>query len=320
MLFGEHAVLYGQPAIVTAVDRYLTLTLERQVPNLAPKIHIVSEDLLDWQGTLAQLDTIPASFKYLKAALELYHVQGVLKPGFRLTIRGHRTFPSDVGLGSSAAVTAGVVALLERWVTGEFSRAKTYLQALKVVRKVATFASGADVAASIYGTTLFYHHSTLANKARVRPIIKPLQLAKPVPVQLFYVGYKTVSADVIRKVQKRFHDMPSVLTRLTNAMGEVTRCARHALQQGNLVQLGQLMRVHQGLQYSLGTSDAHLDAVLSWLNAQREVYGAKISGAGLGDCVVALCNSATTLPPTKLATLVPVAVNAHGLRWDKQTA
>lgn len=325
MLFGEHAVLYGRAAIVTAIDRYLTLSLKL---NKKPrggeaqqdiKIQLVSEDLLDWTGSLAQLDSIPDAFNYLKAALKLYAKRLALKPGFsgfKLTIKGHKNFSSKVGLGSSAAVTVGVVALLERLTSGTYSRFKIYKIALKAVHQVTKLASGADVAASTYGGTLLYQPKSLIRNQtqRSKPLISKIKLTKALPLKLFYVGYKTVTSEVILKVQQFFKDKPQLFKSLTYAMELVTRQAKVALQQGDWLKLGQLMLVHQGLQYSLSTSDKHLEALISYLNASSSVFGAKISGSGLGDCVWALSKAPITLP-LDLGIEVPVSVSARGINY-----
>ncbi|MDA3873545.1 MAG: GHMP kinase, partial [Kiritimatiellae bacterium] len=64
-----------------------------------------------------------------------------------------------------------------------------------------------------------------------------------------------------------------------------------ALRTTDQKRIGQLLNLHDGLQAALGCSDETLEYLVHQLRAHPGVLGAKISGSGLGDCVIALGNS-----------------------------
>ena len=64
--------------------------------------------------------------------------------------------------------------------------------------------------------------------------------------------------------------------------------AAQALKNNNLQALGELFNIHQGLQDALGTCNLPLAEIVYKLRADPNIYGSKISGSGLGDCVIAL--------------------------------
>jgi len=103
-----------------------------------------------------------------------------------------------------------------------------------------------------------------------------------------YSGYKTPTHEVIAKVEKKRAQCPTVFASLYNAIDCCAKNAIIAIKKKDLAQLGLLMNIHQGLQDALGVNDAVLSKLIFELRAKPNIYGAKISGSGLGDCVIGL--------------------------------
>ena len=321
MLFGEHAVLYGEPAIVAAVNRYLTISLK---PRLDRQIIINSPDFISWQGTLDQLACIPEQLNYVREALLAY--KPFLTDGMEITIDA-TNFSSRVGLGSSAAITVGLVTLLmwltnaDSWKHDQNNNVRVYKQALKIVHRISQEASGADVAASVFGGVNFYRpvhrnnedHITNTDGITSKLLIETLETALDLPIFLCYVGYKVITALVIKHVRTFFANKPSLLKAITKAIGLVVTQAKEALLVKNWHLLGELMLVHQGLQTSLATCDAKLDKIVYQLLEQDGVYGAKISGSGLGDCVLGLGHVTDSV--NLAGELIKIAISRDGLHF-----
>jgi len=71
-------------------------------------------------------------------------------------------------------------------------------------------------------------------------------------------------------------------------MGASATVAFEALSAGNYVEVGEILRINQGLMDALGVSNRVLWEIVQRLQEEPGILGAKISGSGLGDCVVAL--------------------------------
>ncbi len=98
-------------------------------------------------------------------------------------------------------------------------------------------------------------------------------------------------------------------------MGQTCEAGRSAVDSADWSQLGQLMNLYQGLMDALGVNDATLSEMIWRLRAQPGILGAKISGSGLGDCVLELGHMTETLPWES----IPVSVAATGVEISHDT-
>lgn len=273
MLMGEHAVLARKFALVCAINKRITITLTPDA-SASNKIIICDQNL----GTLTQnIDdlSIVAPFQFVISAILLF--KSKIKTGFTLEIKPE--FSSVLGLGSSAAVTVATIAVLGEWLYGRALEEKKIFKIAKVaILKVQGIGSGADIAASVYGGVLGYRTSPL----------KFIPLSNIPELTVVYCGYKKPTKEVIAVVTAAKKLQPKVYKSIFNAMHICVKQAIRAFKTSDWSSLGTLFSQHQGLQYALGVSDNTLDTLVRQLNEQPQIYGAKISGSGLGDCVIGL--------------------------------
>ncbi len=273
MLFGEHAVLCGSHAIVCAINRCITVTL---IPRNDQTINISSPLFGTCQQNITNINVVPP-FQYVSAAIETYLKQ--LKFGFDLLIESE--IPPQVGLGSSAAVTVATLSVLEQWLCSRRPNSKSLFNSAKqVVRTVQGMGSGADVAASAFGGVIAYRMSPLTIK----------QLANTPPLIVVYSGNKVLTKDVIQQVISFQNEHKNLFHHLYNSIDECVQNAVEAIKNGDWSRLGELMNIHQGIQDSIGVNNKILSELIFTLRQHPDIYGAKISGAGLGDCVIGLGN------------------------------
>ncbi len=273
MLMGEHAVLHGYPAIVSAINQRIYVTL---IPRSDNKINIVAENFgkLETDISFLSIDK-DKKFNYVLAAIiQLKHN---LISGFDLQITSD--FSDQLGLGSSAAVTVAVLAVIQKWLTAKMDLDEIYKLGIKAIHAVQHgLGSGADVAASIYGGIIVY---------QVEPLrIEPIDIVPE--ITLVYTGYKTSTVEVIKQVNQAASTAPEYFDNLYKIIGDTVESGVKCFAEQDWQQLGQLFLIHQNALRSLGVSDATIDGIIEQLKNMPTIYGAKISGAGLGDCVVAL--------------------------------
>lgn len=291
MLMGEHAVLFGHRAIACAVDKRIQVSL---IPR-ADRVVVIRSALADYQ---ADLDNLTADTRLSFVLFAIGQVSAFLPGGFELDIDSE--FSHTVGLGSSAAVTAAVVKALSVYQKEKLPRRQLFDRALAVIHGVQGRGSGTDLAASVYGGLIGY-------------TVKPQQISAlnglP-PISLFYAGYKTKTPDVLARVKEHTQAFPDLYASLYQLMNDTTVKAEDAIQQQNWVALGLLMNIYQGLMDALGVNDAALSDIVYSLRRSDAILGAKISGSGLGDCVIALGNDESlSLPYESIA----VAVSGEGV-------
>lgn len=269
MLFGEHAVLHGKRAVACAVSARLSV-------EIAPREDraVVVESGLGRHETT--LDALAPSDPFRFVLRAIADAAGELPSGFNLRIES--AIPTTVGLGSSAAVTVATMAALDAWTGRAINREALARRARHVIRSVQGGGSGADAAASIYGGVIAYRADPIA----IRP------LAQTPPIVLAYSGAKTPTPEVIRRVEASRAAMPAVFNAVFEAMHRVSEEAAASIEQRNWTRVGDLMNVGQGLMDALGVNTAELSGLVYALRAVPGILGAKISGSGLGDCVVAV--------------------------------
>lgn len=268
---GEHAVLARKTALVCALNKRIKVTL---TPDLSQQINIKDQKLGNLNIDLHELQILHP-FTFVTSAILLFKSQ--IKTGFTLEINAE--FSNVMGLGSSAAVTVATIAVLAEWLNGKpLSAKKLFKLAKKSVIQVQGIGSGADIAASIYGGVLAF--KTLPLKLIPLPVIPHLTAV--------FCGYKKPTKDVVALVNAAKQQHPKIYASIFHAMQVCVEQAMCAIKAGNWHELGQLFTKHHGLQHALGVSDQSLDQIVRQLCAQSQIFGAKISGAGLGDCVIGL--------------------------------
>ncbi len=286
MLLGEHAVLHGRRALVCAINKRITVSLS-QINN--PILRIVS-DLGTYEAPLDHLKDHP-DFRFVLDTVNQYR----LDPSFAKGYGGHgqgielkieSEFSSDIGFGSSAAVTVATHAALMQLNSGslgEFAppgratplaepfKMELFKRSLATIHRVQGRGSGADVAASVFGGAVAY---------RAEPLeIVPLK--ESFPLTAVYSGSKMKTADVIRYLEERRALNPEyyekIFDRMDASVGEVI---------ADFSQLGRMLILNQKLMEEMGLCNAALAEIIGIF--QTLETPAKISGSGLGDCAIGL--------------------------------
>ena len=273
MLMGEHAVLRGQPAIVCAISKRMRVELTPR----ADRSILLHSTLGEHETTLDELSP-NESFRFVLGAIRA--CRAGLAQGFELEIRSEMSH--QMGLGSSAAVTVAVLAALAG-AQGKAPEPRYLLDCgTKIIRKVqGGVGSGADVAASTYGGCLRY----LAEKQEVEKLSTTPQLT------VLYSGSKTPTPEVIAIVEENRKKQPQLHAELDQLIGDTVRQAFEAAARDDWATMGELMNINQGLMDALGVNNAKLAELVYALREDPNIQGSKISGSGLGDCVVGLGKS-----------------------------
>jgi len=269
MLLGEHAVLHGQPALVCAINRRITVRL---LPMEDDEVRITSARG-NYKCPIKEL-VDHAALRFVIQAIRQHADQ--LPSGFELKIDSE--FSADIGFGSSAAVTVAVHAAIMAWLLGEPPENRfLFNEALRTVHAVQGRGSGADLAASVFGGVVGY---------TVEPTFEPVPVS--LPLTAVYCGYKTPTPEVILKVEQLRAGNPQKYERIFAEMGAGAVHAVEFLRSHDLPGFGSILDRNQQLMDEMGVNTPELQEIVAALQAAPDVFGAKISGSGLGDCAVGI--------------------------------
>lgn len=278
MLFGEHAVVYGAPCLVTAVD----LRMRASVRLLeASRVTIRVEGSADpFSSSIQEIlvaDHFPEPVRFIAFATRQFW--GFIRQPVGLEISTRSEFMRSYGLGSSSAVTAAVLAALFQATGLKLDRRRIFELGFAAVRQAqAGIGSGFDVASAVYGGTLYYDPASQE--------ILPLE-ADNLPLVTGYTGIKAKTTELVQKVARLRLERPRLVDPLLEQIGSVVLAARDALAAQDWPRLGELMSLNQSYLGVLGVSTPELDFLIAAARLQG-AYGAKLSGAGGGDCMIAL--------------------------------
>ncbi|MDG6778551.1 mevalonate kinase [Thiomicrorhabdus sp. zzn3] len=279
MLLGEHSVVYGQPALACSVDRFIEMEWQRTDDSII----CIDSALGQYSFTLTELKNESSKLDHPKLRFVLHALKtfaGDLEHGLQIEIRSE--FSDTIGLGSSAAVLAATLVGLNQITQLNHDLAALFALGHQIILQIQGRGSGTDLAASLNGGVLFFEPQNSNRPAQFHSIEQhPLER-----ITLIYSGYKTSTAEVLQHVAEHWQSQPDLLEQLYALMGNTTRQAMQALTEGQFKEFFALCNVYQGLMDALGVSDATLSQLVYQLRARNNIQAAKISGSGLGDCVI----------------------------------
>lgn len=269
MLFGEHSVLRKGKAVVAAVDVWLTVAIGSRNDDTVEVVSCFGKE----SCSLKNISLSP-NLPFVRAALVLF--SPLFSSGCSITITSD--IDPTMGLGSSAAVSVAMITALSAWTEQTWSREKILKTTISLIRSVQGCGSGADVASIVYGGVIAFDGKTEHATA----------LSPSLPLVAQYCGYKKPTPEVVSLVKAREKDFPEIFSSLFSSIDLVTNEALSAIQCEDLHRLGTLMNSADALLQALGVGTGELSEICWRFREEPTIFGAKISGSGLGDCAIAL--------------------------------
>jgi mevalonate kinase len=307
-LFGEHAVVYGEPAVPCAIERRATVTVERREDG-ATQVHADDLTLDGFTVTYrAESDDRPdvdvptplveAAMGYVDGAIrQARDAADAPGAGFDVTIESD--IPLGAGLGSSAAVVVAAIDAMTRELGVTLDAREVADRAFQVEYDVQDGqASRADTFCSAVGGAV-----------RVEGDDCGTIEAPNLP---FVVGYDGGAGDTGQLVAgvRRLREEYPFARNTVSAIGDIVRQGEQALADGDLESLGRLMDFNHGLLEALGVSSRSLDDMV-WSAREADALGAKLTGAGGGGCIVALDETQATKTALEYTTSCEEAFRAE---------
>lgn len=296
ILFGEHAVVFGHPAVAVAIDQGVTVNVSKSS---------------NW--TRDGLPFAPEKHPHISHLInELYNYEG---PPLDITTSSNLF--STAGLGSSAALSNAFGAALSYHINSidEVDRiklaklahsAEAYAQKGRASpTDTATSSLGGCVVVSgqhVPGTKHIFDAELLTPEGlrewSINIVELPLSIRESWLV-LGFTGEGSPTSTMVAKVAKLLKERPEKIEEM-NAISNITKAGLTALSAGNLEALGIAMNACHERLISLEVSTQELDDLV--LASRPYSYGAKMTGAGGGGCMVALAKD-----PNRVAQAIEVA-------------
>ncbi|PIE21590.1 MAG: mevalonate kinase [Arachnia propionica] len=291
ILFGEHVVVYGEPAIAVPLPG---LTVTATATPTAGPVRLESD--------LPLTETeIAAPRQAIRAILALLRL-----PDAGVRVRIASSVPPGRGLGSSAATAGAIVAAIADLYGRNLASDKLY-ELVQAAERVAHGApSGLDARATSAAGPIWFQ----------RGRAEAIELASPLHLVVADTGMPGSTRQAVAEVAQLHRDQPNLAKRLTAELGALTETARDALRRGDTALVGRFMSRAQRLLTQLGVSSPKIEHLVASAR-EHGALGAKLSGGGQGGCIVALAKDAKRGALLRRALLAAGAADAWSVKVGK---
>jgi mevalonate kinase len=271
ILFGEHAVVYGSPAVAVPVTEVVAVVTAESTPEDRGLV-LVAPDLKKRLSLSTASETEPLA---LAARLTLIHLS-VPEPDATLIIRS--TIPIASGLGSGTAVTTALIRTLAALLGHRIPIQDVSDLVFEVEKLHHGTPSGIDNTVIAYEQPIYF--------VRDHPI-EHLNVCEPLGLLIGDTGAHSRTKEVVNWVRQARDRNPARYDALFDQIGDVVDNARLALETGDLSALGLLMDDNHELLVEMAVSSPELDELVEAARLGGAI-GAKLSGAGRGGNMIAL--------------------------------
>jgi len=276
ILFGEHAVVYGQPALAVPVMQVQAEVRIDKIFSPGIRINAPNIQLNEKLEALAPTHPLAATVRNTLHALEV-------EPPSSIAILVRSSIPVASGLGSGAAVSVAIIRALARHMKKTLTDEQVSALAFETEKLYHGTPSGIDNTVVTYAKPVYF--------VKGQPI-ETLDVNKPFTIVIGDTGIPASTRESVRDVRVQHHKKPERYETLFAAIGSIAKTARQLIESGMPESFGPLMDENHALLRSMIVSSPELDHLVE---AARKAgaLGAKMSGGGRGGNMIAL------VPPGK---------------------
>ena len=275
ILFGEHFVVYGLPAIATAIEARTVAEVHRaeefSVLDNRPETPGYKKEKYDQQS-----DSIRRMLK----------VMGLEGKKVRIVLSGDLVAAS--GVGASGASCAAIAAALNEEFGLGMDRDEINDVAYEGEKGYHGVPSGIDNCSSTYGGFLHFRKDLKTGKS----VIRQLHSKAPLSIVVGNTGLISNTTKVVGDVKAKREKDPEKFQKIFDNYSKIAEEATVSVEKGDLVKIGLLMNMNHLLLEEIGVSCDELEELVD-LASRNGALGAKLTGTGRGGLIVALVTGET---------------------------
>jgi mevalonate kinase len=278
ILFGEHAVVYGRPALAVPVTQ---AHADVEVVDSADAETWIDAPDISMHSTLSALPTGHALAAVINNFFRTLEISS--PPPLKICITS--TIPVASGLGSGAAVSVAVI----RALSAHLGHSLTAEQVNALVYEIEKLHHGTP--SGIDNTVITYAKPVYFVKGQT---LQTFSVARPFTIVIADTGISAPTKESVGDVRKLWEADKKRWEVVFDQVGGIVQAARDAIETGQTAGLGPLMNANHALLQEMTVSSPELDQLV--LAAKRAgALGAKLSGGGRGGNMIALVTPASAV-------------------------
>ncbi len=279
ILFGEHAVVYGEPAIAVPISSIQTrASVSGVIGGSSGEIQIDAPDI-SLSASVMELDPDHP----LRAAVTAVVGNKDLGKIPACNIQISSTIPAASGLGSGAAVSAALIRALSAFLGQRLTDEQVSHLTFEVEKIHHGTPSGIDNTVIAHQKPVYY--------VKGEPF-QFLSISTPFSILIAGSGIPGHTREAVQQVRQDWINDPARYDSLFKSIGEISKMAKERIVTGSPADLGPLMNENHILLQEMGVSTPELDLLVE-AATQAGALGAKLSGGGLGGNIIALVDKGT---------------------------
>ena len=278
ILFGEHFVVYENRAILGAIDKYATVTSEKTNTDNILISSSLGQSSIKKDEEVSNVEKKFRPFFYIAKQL-------ISKNGFDkgISIKIESEIPIGAGLGSSSACCVAAAASISN-LFGNTNEKEILELSIQAEKTIFPNSSGADCTVSVHGGIIEYQKEKGFSKIDTKN-----------KFNFLIIDSEQIHATdkVVERVKKFKNENTNVFTELCSEEERLITKALESMENNDLETIGKCMAQNQIFLEQIGVSNDELLSIIEEI--EMITFGAKITGAGDGGCVIALTEEESDL-------------------------
>jgi mevalonate kinase len=272
ILFGEHFVVYGVKAILCAINKRVMVSANKIQEKVISIKSNIGELTIPPNRPIAEIDSPLRPLYFLaNKMIEKYNQD----TGIEIIVQSE--IPLGVGLGSSSACCVAGAAAISRLFTSNPSKKEILELAIEAERTIFQNTSGADCTVCTFGGIMEYYKKNEFTK---------INLEHNFNLIIANSKMEHSTENIVLNVKQFKEKNEKIFANLCKEESEIINNVLTILKNNDLTGLGKNMLKNQEYLERIGVSNKKLRSMIEL--AKKSSFGAKITGAGGGGCIIVL--------------------------------
>lgn len=270
ILLGEHAVVFGKPAVAVPIKN--AVVAEVSDSDHLPEIKVPAWDI---DNKLEESNSI-----WWDAIQNVFVQLDIAKAKFAVHVKPN--IPAAMGLGGSAAIAVAIIRAVSKHFKLTLTDEEINHFAFQCEKAAHGTPSGIDNTIATFGTPMIYQSGEPTR-------MEPLSIPKALNLVIGISDQPSLTVDMVSGVRERWRKNTALYDSLFENFAQVAKSGISAIEDGDYRALGHMMTINHGLLSAIQVSSPELDRMVQ-ITRDHGALGAKLTGAGGGGSMIALCD------------------------------